>query len=94
MLMEEGLENVFGRHKRLGEATRLAVKAWELELFCQNPEEYSSSLTAVWMPEGHDADAFRKLVLDKFSMALENWRGKFSGSDIWATSMIRCLPEP
>ena len=79
MLMEEGLENVFGRHKRLGEATRLAVKAWELELLCQNPEEYSSSLTAVLMPEGYDADAFRKLVLEKFSLSLGNGLGKLAG---------------
>ncbi|OGP91484.1 MAG: serine--glyoxylate aminotransferase [Deltaproteobacteria bacterium RBG_16_48_10] len=79
MLMEEGLENVFGRHKRLGEATRLAVKAWELELLCQNPEEYSSSLTAVVMPEGYDADAFRKLVLEKFNMSLGNGLGKLAG---------------
>jgi len=79
MLMEEGLENVFGRHKRLGEATRLAVKAWELELLCQNPEEYSSSLTAVLMPQGYDADAFRKLVLEKFSLSLGNGLGKLAG---------------
>ena len=79
MLMEEGLENVFGRHKRLGEATRLAVKAWELELLCQNPEEYSSSLTAVLMPEGYDADAFRKLILEKFSLSLGNGLGKLAG---------------
>jgi alanine-glyoxylate transaminase/serine-glyoxylate transaminase/serine-pyruvate transaminase len=79
MLMEEGLENVFGRHKRLGEATRLAVKAWELELLCQNPEEYSSSLTAVLMPEGYGADAFRKLVLEKFNMSLGNGLGKLAG---------------
>jgi alanine-glyoxylate transaminase/serine-glyoxylate transaminase/serine-pyruvate transaminase len=79
MLMEEGLENVFGRHKRLGEATRLAVKTWELELLCKNPEEYSSSLTAVLMPEGYDADAFRKLVLEKFNMSLGNGLGKLAG---------------
>ena len=63
MLLEEGLENVFARHNRLAEATRRAVTAWELELLCLNPEEYSSSLTAVLMPEGYDADEFRKLVL-------------------------------
>jgi alanine-glyoxylate transaminase/serine-glyoxylate transaminase/serine-pyruvate transaminase len=79
MLMEEGLENVYGRHKRLGEATRLAVKAWELELLCQNPEEYSSSLTAVVMPAGYDADAFRKLILERFNMSLGNGLGKLAG---------------
>jgi alanine-glyoxylate transaminase/serine-glyoxylate transaminase/serine-pyruvate transaminase len=79
MLMEEGLENVFSRHKRFGAATRLAVKAWELELLCQNPEEYSSSLTAVLMPQGYDADAFRKLVLEKFNLSLGNGLGKLAG---------------
>ncbi len=79
MLREEGLENVFRRHHRLGEATRLAVKAWQLDLLCQNPEEYSSSLTAIVMPAGHDADAFRKLVLEKFNMSLGNGLGKLAG---------------
>jgi alanine-glyoxylate transaminase/serine-glyoxylate transaminase/serine-pyruvate transaminase len=79
MLMEEGLDNVFARHKRLGEATRLAVKAWELELLCKNPEEYSSSLTAVVMPEGHDADVFRKLLLERFNLSLGNGLGKLAG---------------
>ncbi len=79
LLMEEGLENVFLRHHRLGEATRQAVKAWELELLCKNPEEYSDSLTAVLMPEGHNADVFRKLVLEKFNMSLGNGLGKLAG---------------
>jgi alanine-glyoxylate transaminase / serine-glyoxylate transaminase / serine-pyruvate transaminase len=79
MLLEEGLEHVFARHRRLGEATRQAVRAWELEVLCMNPEEYSSSLTAVLMPKGHDADAFRKVVLDKFNMSLGNGLGKVKG---------------
>ncbi len=79
MLMEEGLENVFSRHNRLAEATRQAVRAWELELLCRNPDEYSSSLTAVLMPEGYNADAFRKLVLERFNMSLGNGLGKLSG---------------
>jgi alanine-glyoxylate transaminase/serine-glyoxylate transaminase/serine-pyruvate transaminase len=76
MLMEEGLENVFARHDRLAEATRRAVRAWNLEVLCLNPQEYSSSVTAVRMPGGHDADAFRKLVLGKFNMSLGNGLGK------------------
>jgi alanine-glyoxylate transaminase/serine-glyoxylate transaminase/serine-pyruvate transaminase len=79
MLMEEGLENVFARHDRLAEATRRAVRAWNLEVLCRNPQEYSSSVTAVQMPEGHDADAFRKLVLGKFNMSLGNGLGKLQG---------------
>jgi alanine-glyoxylate transaminase/serine-glyoxylate transaminase/serine-pyruvate transaminase len=79
MLLEEGLDNVFGRHACLAEATRLAVKGWELELLCLNPEEYSNSLTAVLMPEGHDADTFLKIVLERFNMSLGTGLGKLKG---------------
>jgi alanine-glyoxylate transaminase/serine-glyoxylate transaminase/serine-pyruvate transaminase len=79
MLLEEGLESVFARHHRLAEATRKAVEAWELEMCCLNPAEYSDSLTAVWMPEGHDADALRRLILDRFDMSLGTGLGKVKG---------------
>ncbi len=79
MLREEGLERTFARHARHAEATRRAVRAWELELLCVNPEEYSSSLTAVLMPEGHDADAFRKVVLESFDMSLGTGLGRVKG---------------
>jgi alanine-glyoxylate transaminase/serine-glyoxylate transaminase/serine-pyruvate transaminase len=79
MLMEEDLVNVFARHDRLAEATRRAVRAWNLEVLCLNPQEYSGSVTAVRMPEGHDADAFRKLVLSKFNLSLGNGLGKLQG---------------
>ncbi|MGA2957976.1 MAG: aminotransferase class V-fold PLP-dependent enzyme [Thermodesulfobacteriota bacterium] len=79
MLQEEGLDKVFARHDRLAEATRRAVRAWNLELLCLNPQEYSSTLTAVLMPAGRDADAFRKLVLEKFNMSLGNGLGKVQG---------------
>jgi alanine-glyoxylate transaminase/serine-glyoxylate transaminase/serine-pyruvate transaminase len=76
MLEEEGLSQVFERHYRHAEATRQAVKAWGLEILCAAIEAYSSSLTAVMMPEGHSADAFRKVVLDQFNMSLGNGLGK------------------
>jgi alanine-glyoxylate transaminase/serine-glyoxylate transaminase/serine-pyruvate transaminase len=79
MLNEEGLDNVFARHDRLAEATRRAVAAWGLEVLCQKPEEYSSSLTAVLMPDGRDADEFRKLVLGRFDMSLGNGLGRLAG---------------
>jgi len=79
MLQEEGLEKVFARHDRHAEATRRAVRAWKLELLCHNSEEYSSSLTAVLMPAGHNADAFRKIVLEKFNMSLGNGLDKVAG---------------
>ncbi|GAA0266345.1 Serine--glyoxylate aminotransferase [Methylorubrum aminovorans] len=70
MMLEEGLDNVFARHQRLAAATRAAVEAWGLEVLCQNPDEYSPVLTAVMMPDGKGADAFRALVLEKFDMSL------------------------
>ncbi|HEX9288831.1 MAG TPA: aminotransferase class V-fold PLP-dependent enzyme [Anaeromyxobacteraceae bacterium] len=79
MLREQGLENVFARHARHGEATRRAVRAWGLELVCANPEEYSNSLTAVLAPAGHDADALRKTVLERFDMSLGTGLGKLKG---------------
>ena len=76
MLEEEGLPQVFKRHDRHAEATRRAVRAWGLEILCAEPEAYSSSLTAVMMPAGHRADAFRKVVLDHFNLSLGNGLGK------------------
>ena len=78
-LREEGMPNVFARHARHGNATRAAVRAWGLEILCANPDEYSNSLTAVLMPEGHDADAFRKLVLERFDMSLGTGLSKLAG---------------
>jgi alanine-glyoxylate transaminase / serine-glyoxylate transaminase / serine-pyruvate transaminase len=79
MLHEEGLENVFRRHRRHGEATRAAVNAWGLEIVCEDPNEYSNSLTAVFMPSGHDADRFRQVVLDNFDMSLGAGLSKLAG---------------
>jgi alanine-glyoxylate transaminase/serine-glyoxylate transaminase/serine-pyruvate transaminase len=79
MLQEEGLENVFARHDRHAEATRRAVRAWGLEVLCAVPEEYSSSLTAVMTPPGHDADHVRKAILDAFDMSLGTGLGKLAG---------------
>jgi len=79
MLFAEGLDNVFVRHDRLAEATRRAVDAWSLEILCADPALYSSTLTGVLMPAGHDADAFRKIVLDRFDMSLGQGLGKVTG---------------
>lgn len=79
MLFEEGLENVFARHSRHAEATRLAVRTWGLDVVCLNPAEYSNSITAVMMPEGTDADALRKLILDRYDMSLGTGLGKLKG---------------
>ena len=70
MLLEEGLDNVFDRHARMAEAVRRAVLAWELELWCRDPMYHSTAVTAIKMPDGHNADAFRQVVLNTFNMSL------------------------
>lgn len=75
MLEAEGLENVFARHDRAAEATRRAVKHWGFETVCNKPSDYSSSLTAVFLPEGHSADRLRKTILERSNMSLGNGLG-------------------
>jgi alanine-glyoxylate transaminase/serine-glyoxylate transaminase/serine-pyruvate transaminase len=79
MLFSEGLEHVFARHDRHAEATRRAVRAWGLDVLCSESAEYSSSLTAIVMPDGHNADAFRKTVLDRYDLSLGQGLGKLAG---------------
>ena len=79
MLLAQGLEHVFARHHRHAEATRCAVDAWGLELLCANPSEYSSSITAIMMPEGHDAEKVLRVVLERFDMSLGIGLSKLSG---------------
>ena len=76
MLAEEGLDNVFARHRRHGEATRRAARAWGLELVALDPKEYSDSLTALYTPAGSSADEFRQLVLERFNMPLGTGLGR------------------
>ncbi len=79
MLHEEGLDNVFARHDRLAEATRRAVRAWGLEILCRDPKYYSSTVTGVLLPEGHDADAFRKIALEHFNISYGTGLGRITG---------------
>ena len=79
MLREEGLENVFRRHQRYGDATRAAVRAWGLEILCEEPSEYSNSLTAVVLPDGHNADRLRDVILRNFDMSLGTGLGQLAG---------------
>lgn len=79
MLLEEGLPNVFRRHQRHGEATRTAARTWGFEIVCEDPREYSSALTAVFMPEGHDADRLRSIILENFDMSLGAGLSKLAG---------------
>lgn len=79
MLHEEGLPAVFARHQRLASATRAAVKAWGLEVLCENPAEQSPVLTAVMMPPSHDADRYRKIALETYNISLGSGLGKVAG---------------
>jgi alanine-glyoxylate transaminase/serine-glyoxylate transaminase/serine-pyruvate transaminase len=79
MLREEGLENVFARHRRHAEATRAAVRAWGLEVVCADEREHSASLTAVIVPDGVDADEVRRVILERFDMSLGAGLGKLAG---------------
>ena len=79
MLHEEGLDNVFARHDRLAEATRRAVKAWGLENLNKNASQVSPTITAVLLPEGHDADKFRALALDTFNISYGASFGAYAG---------------
>src|SRR5262249_55495057 len=77
--LDEGLEEVFARHRKHAEATRCAVRAWGLDIVCADPKEHSSSLTAVITPEGHDADALRRIILERFDLSLGTGLGKWKG---------------
>jgi alanine-glyoxylate transaminase/serine-glyoxylate transaminase/serine-pyruvate transaminase len=79
MLQELGIERVFARHDRHAEATRRAVRTWGLELLCLEPRQYSSSLTAVLVPKGMNADALRATILEHYDLSLGNGLGKLAG---------------
>jgi len=79
MLLEEGLENVFKRHKRHADATRIAVETWGLEILAKNPIERSDSITAIMTPEGHDSDNLRKIIYDNYNMSLGTGLNKVKG---------------
>src|SRR6202008_1435786 len=79
LLDEEGLDAVFARHQRHGEAARRAVRAWGLEVLALDPREFSGSLTAVVLPAGQDADRVRKVILEAFDMSLGTGLGKLAG---------------
>ncbi len=97
LLEEEGLTNVFARHHRLGEAVRRAVQVWAgnngPQLFCTNPGRYSDSVTAVLMPEGHDAEAIRRTTRQRFNVSLGGGLGKLGGK-VFRIGHLGDLNEP
>ena len=97
LLNEEGLDNVFARHTRLGEAVRRAVRVWSgnngPQLFCTNPARFSDSVTAILMPEGHSADALRKTALTKYNVSLGGGLGPLGGK-VFRIGHLGDLNEP
>ncbi len=97
LLEEEGLANVFARHHRLGESVRRAVQVWAgnsgPQLFCTNPGRYSDSVTAVLMPEGHDAEAVRRTARQRFNVSLGGGLGKLGGK-VFRIGHLGDLNEP
>ena len=79
MLQEEGLAQVFARHRLLAAATRAAVRAWGFEIACRCEDEYSAVVTTVMMPEGHDAERVRALALERCNLSLGTGLGKLKG---------------
>lgn len=79
LIEEEGLDNIFARHARHGEAARAAVRAWGLEIYCADERKHSGALTAVLMPDGHDADKVRQIILDRYDMSLGAGLSKLAG---------------
>jgi alanine-glyoxylate transaminase/serine-glyoxylate transaminase/serine-pyruvate transaminase len=97
LLEEETLPSVFARHHRLGEAVRRAVQVWAgnngPQLFCTNPGRYSDSVTAVQMPEGHDAEALRRTARQRFNVSLGGGLGKLNGR-VFRIGHLGDLNEP
>jgi alanine-glyoxylate transaminase/serine-glyoxylate transaminase/serine-pyruvate transaminase len=97
MLEEEGLDNVFARHHRLASAVRACVGRWSAnngpQLFCQNPERVSDSVTAVLMPEGHDAEAVRRIALERFNVSTGGGLNKLGGQ-VFRIGHLGDLNEP
>jgi alanine-glyoxylate transaminase/serine-glyoxylate transaminase/serine-pyruvate transaminase len=55
------------------------VRAWGLDIWCHDAKAYSPAVTAVGLPEAHNADAFRKVVLENFDMSLGTGLNKLAG---------------
>jgi alanine-glyoxylate transaminase/serine-glyoxylate transaminase/serine-pyruvate transaminase len=97
LIEEEGLENVFRRHARLGEAVRRCVRHWSgndgPQLFCTNPGRFSDSVTAVLMPEGFDCEAVRSTALNRFNVSLGAGLSKLNGR-VFRIGHLGDLNEP
>ena len=79
MILGQGLDLIFARHRRWAEGVRSAVQAWGLPIQCADPAVVSPALTGVVTPVGVDADAVRKLIHERFDLSLGTGLGKVKG---------------
>ncbi|MFB1024367.1 MAG: aminotransferase class V-fold PLP-dependent enzyme [Octadecabacter sp.] len=79
MIEDEGLENVFARHRRIATGVRHAVKAWELELCAVSPDVYSDTVSAIKTPDGFNATDIVTRAADKYGMAFGVGLGEVAG---------------
>ncbi len=77
MIKEDGLENVFSRHKKMADATRAAMKALGLELFA--PTASSDVVTAVKVPQGVDGEKLVKTMRDTYNITIAGGQDELKG---------------
>lgn len=76
---EEGLENVYARHRRLAGGVRAAVRAWGLKTVCEDPATASNTITAVYTPAGVDSNELLKHARERYGLSLGGGIGELSG---------------
>jgi alanine-glyoxylate transaminase/serine-glyoxylate transaminase/serine-pyruvate transaminase len=76
---EEGLENVYARHRRLADGVRAAIHGWGLSPVCEDPARGSNTITAVKTPEGVDSNVLLKHAREEYGLSLGGGMGPFAG---------------
>ncbi len=97
LIEEEGIDALVARHGYLAEGVRRAAQVWAAndgpQLFCTNPSRYSDSVTAIWMPDGHDAEAVRRAARQRYNVSLGGGLGKLGGR-VFRIGHLGDLNEP
>jgi alanine-glyoxylate transaminase / serine-glyoxylate transaminase / serine-pyruvate transaminase len=70
ILFEEGLENVFARHRYLASGTRAAVEAWGLKVCAKEPKWYSDTVSAIMVPERFNGAEVIDRAYRRYNLAL------------------------
>lgn len=77
MMQQDGLENIFSRHRKMADAVRAAVKALGLELFA--PTAASDAVTAVKVPVGIDGEKLVKTMRDTYGVTIAGGQAELKG---------------